>query len=218
MVYFNTDEALLDDKDRPRDQYWFKILPWRQMDKFKLRNANKSLVDYFSICWWKEVTGVTTANMKSSTAVKIPLLTDNKWQFTTTETYPYTKDQLEGMCKTEKIWDSSWLNKDWIVYVPDAWIYFIQYIVEFHWINGTTMPTSASQSPKLMTQLDYYKNWKYAWQVEIDYWWWLVQPDRIVWTDLDYFDKWDAVWISALHSRNWTKAFCRWILKIQKLS
>lgn len=219
MEYFNTDESLLDDKERPRDEYWFRLEPGRQMDKWKLRNSNKSLVDYFSICWWKEVTWTTTADMRSSTAVKIPLLTNNRWKFTMTETYPYSEEQLEWYAKTIKMWDSSWWNKEWRVYIPETWIYMIQYFVQFIWIDWTTMPTSATESPKLMVQLDAYEaDWRPAWPADYIYWWWLVQPDVLVWLNLNACWKWESLWLSALHSRNWTKAFCFWCIKIQKLS
>lgn len=220
MVYFNTDEALLDDKDRPRDQYWFKILPWRQMDKWRLRNTNKSLVDYFSICWWKEVTGIAAADMNFYTSVKIPLYTNNKWKYKLTWTYPspFTEDYLESISITEKIWDSNWKNDNWRVYIPNTWVYMIQYQMEFIWQSWTSTPTATS-APKLHSQLEWYwTNWELLWALENADWWWIVNPDNVRSINLNYLEKWQSIWLAAIHSRDWIKCFCRWCIKIQKLS
>lgn len=39
----NWDEALLSDSNRPRDEFWFKVKPWMQSDKWDWRSSNKNI-------------------------------------------------------------------------------------------------------------------------------------------------------------------------------
>ena len=214
----NWDEAKLSDSTRPRDEFWFKIQPWVQSSKWNLRSSNKWLVEYFSVCWWIEITWIAQASMNYSTSVTIPLYTDCSWKFTASQNYPYTMDQEESMCNTEKIGSLGWGVKNWRVYIPADWIYFIQYQCEFLWQSSVTTPDT-SASPKLHLQLTYFDTkWNKVWPLDNTDVWWIVNPDSLSWVSLQALKWWESIWIDAIHWRNWIKSFCRWILKVQKLS
>ena len=216
--YANSDEVLLDDRNRPRDEYGFRLQPWRQMDKFNFRDSNKDVLEYLYMPWGKEITWTTAANMSSYTAVNIPLYMDNTRRFKADNwsVYYYTEEDLEDIYKWEKFWKVFWDADNWYVVVPQTWIYMIQYFVQFNWQQWTS--TSYNNAPKLFAQLTYTSpKWEKKY-LEYIYWWWVVNPDFLSGINVNMLDKWYKIWLDALHSRNNTKAFCAWWIKILKLS
>lgn len=214
----NGDEALFQDASLPRDTFWFKIKNWIQTQQQDLRTSSSWIVEYFSVCWWKEITWVAQNQMNYWTSVNIPLYTNVKWKFSASQTYPYTMEQEEGLCNTEKMGSLGWWVRNWRVYIPADWIYFIQYICEFLWQISVTTP-DATQAPKLHVQLWYFDTkWNKVWALDNADAWWIINPDSVSWITLQLLKWGESIWIDAIHWRNWIKSFCRWILKIQKLS
>ena len=214
----NWDEAKLSDANRPRDQFWLRINPWKQMDKWDYRWSNKNLLEYFVVQWGIEITGIAQAQMNYLTSVNIPLNKDNKWRFSYTGNYYYTIEQFEEISGSETTGSIRWLVKDWRVYIPEDWNYLIQYLVEFNWQQWTTTDT-ATQAPKLHAQPCYFnKKWEKVWPFTNTDRWWIMNPDICEWLTLQYLKTWESISIDAIHWRNWVKAFCRGCVKLLKLS
>lgn len=211
----NWDEAKLSDSTRPRDEFWFRIKPWMQSDKWDWRWANKNrYLDYCVNQWWVEKQWEAPANW---TPVTVPLYFDNTGKFSVTWTYDLTTDYWESISKWEIIGSLWWQQKDWRLVIPETWNYMVQYYVEYNRQHWTT--TTYATAPKLYTAPTYYDTkWNYKWILDAKAWWGIINPDLNEWLSIQMLDKWYSIWLICYNGRDWVKAFCRWCIKLLKLS
>lgn len=173
--YANSDEMLLDDRNRPRDEYWFRLRPWRQMGKNDYRASNSGITEYLEIFWWVEWS-------KNSTVV-IPFAFDNTGKLTLTSTYSYPAEQYEKWMKSTKIWKTSWAVKNRCLVIPTTWLYVISYMVNF------TFPSWASRStdPKCIVQLSTIIDWVEDW-LDSAWWYCIATSNKVGHTIIKYLE------------------------------
>ena len=86
----NWDEAKLSDSTRPRDEFWFRIKPWMQSDKWDFRSANKN-------------TYMTQYQVKWVTRVGWSTTWDLLYQYPTVFQESFTMDDLSDL-----VWYQNW--------------------------------------------------------------------------------------------------------------
>lgn len=205
--YANSDEMLLDDRNRPRDQYWFRLQPWRQMSKNDYRQANNAITEYLEIYGWKEWN-------KNSTIV-IPFAFDNTGKLSLASTYPYTADKYESWMKSTKIWKTSWDVKNWHLVIPTTWLYVITYLINFTFPSGS----SFSSEPKLLAQLNKIENWEEDW-LDNTSWHWIFTSSTKIWHTLIKYLNWGTELALMWYYTTTTSYQCllRWQIQIMQVS
>ena len=205
--YANSDERLLDDKNRPRDQYWFRLQPWRQMGKNDYRQANNAITEYLKIYWWKETS--------KNTDTEIPLAFDNTGKLDLTQTYNNTAEWYEKYMKSTKIWKTSWGVKNWHLVVPETALYTISYKIRFDFPSGS----SISAAPNWLVKLNNIDNWysdqidSAAWSIMFIYW-------TIIWhTCIEYLKWWTELQLKGYYSTSTSyQCLLRWTIEIMQVS
>ena len=215
----NWDEAKLSDSTRPRDEFWFKIKPWMQSDKWDFRSSNKNIyLDQCVVRWARTVTWNDTYYNDNTWAL-ISLYTDLKWNtniWTFTHktagwNVTYTDDIIQQL-ETYKIWSLSWQCKDWKLIIPESWSYFINYYVEFLYDANHNV----SSSYKNLAYL--YTNAKWWWPYAIAHDHQFTYEDNCWWVTIQDLKQWEELSLWVMHNQTWTQYLCVWTIIIMKLS
>ena len=222
MEYFNTDEWILNDANRPRDEFGFKLMPWRQMDKFDWRWTNKN-IDFkqaiyaglmvIPATWWvwdtltffkDEYDGSDLSFVDSFT----PCYPDSN-----KHSVSWWQDQL----KVQRRGDP-WVlaNNDWNLEFYKSGSYIIQAVCQFifpNWYN-----TSTSYQVKEYVVFKLWDKEQNAFVQETK------NQSRWCWTDdvvtvnhVSWYDAGDIInlWVSHTYSSN---VMCRTALNVYRLS
>jgi hypothetical protein len=205
--FANSDEKLLDDRNRPRDQYWFRLQPWRQMGKNDYRQSNRSITEFLKICWWIE-TSKTVDTI-------IPLAFDNTDKLTLTQTYSSSASELEKYMKSIKVWKTSWDVKNWNLGIPKTWLYAISYKIRFDFPSWSSISAAPNWLVKLYniqnnlaTQID-----SAVWSITFIYW-------TIIWhSSIQYLEWWTELQLRWYYSTSTSyKCLLRWTIEIMQVS
>ena len=200
--FFNSDEALLDDKQRPRDQYWFRLQPWRQSEKSSLNTT-----EYLKIYWWIE------ANKWQF--YQIPFAFNNIGKLNLTQTYRYSAEQYEKWMASVKIWKTSWAVKNKHLVIPKTWLYVINYSVRFAFPSWA----SFSADPKCMASIDKVENWVYDW-LDVVQWHLLFVDYAKFWNTIVEYLKWwtELVLYWYISTTSNYKCLFRWCIEIMQVA
>ena len=106
--FVNSDERFLRDKNRPRDEFWFRL------DE-KLNVRAKVQIPYFTV--QREIENSSSNTSFIDVSFKEP--TDAKGN----------KEDI-GL-KKKQYWDIAWLDKDWFVKIWWAWMYQINILAQY---------------------------------------------------------------------------------------
>lgn len=203
--YVNSDEARLDDATRPRDKFWFRLQPWRQMDKWDMKSSIKNYLPQVSAVWWKEITWANTL-----VDTMIPL-----WLWATAlQWLPYTtyNTSLQAILwewiwgYTE--WNLPWkIDDKWWIIIPSAWSYLIEFYSEIY------LDPNIWQTTCMITLFKWNEPRSRETKVNVSI------PDFLSKITILDFKAWDTVYLWWTHaSASWKKALYIWGITIFKLS
>ena len=112
--YVNSDESLLNDRERPRDQFWFK-LDWENSWNIDLTKKFSNKQSFF----------------------KVERYLNIAWPVTSYQDIPFNKEESSQGVKSEQYWNIASLNSDWYIEIKHSWIYQIcvvaQYLKDWAW-------------------------------------------------------------------------------------
>lgn len=203
--YINPDEALLQDKSRPRDEYWFKVRHWMNTEKVEFTTWVKNFYsDQLTAIWGSEIAGnlswvPTPIPLWKWTSWYDNLPFSNYWL-----TYEYVK---EVKWPSYTRWSTIWNYKDWCIVIPKTWTYIIKYYSEVFF--------AADQwTVEFMVALTNWKGWMYDYQSKTN----ASNPDNAGWMTIQDFKEWELLWLGGIHaSSSWKKALYMWTIIIVRL-
>lgn len=225
--YINPDEALLQDKNRPRDEYWFKVRHWMNTEQQDWRTANKNID--FKQClakglvslpatWW---VSDTLAYFKDSyTESDLAFVTSFIPRRPDANTHPIS--WWQSKLKAQKRWDS-WVNfKNWNIEITKTGSYIIQFWCMFQFPDWYT--SSDSYLYKEYVALKQYvdKEWWKPWEKE---WAEIAKTqaracstaDLVVWTHVSWADKWDILNVWFSHTYDLNNVLCQPLINIYRM-
>lgn len=202
--YANSDDIYLDDRTRPRDEYWFRLQPWRQMDKWDFKYTMKNYLPQISAVWGKEI---SWANVLQDTLIPVWLGT------TELEWLPYStyNTSLQAVLWWWKWWYTQWnlnwkLSNDWWIIIPQAWSYLLEFYSEVYLDPNIWQTTCMISLIKWLGALS--RETKVTVSI----------PDYLSKVTILDFKPWDTVYIWWAHaSASWKKWLYVWGITIFKL-
>lgn len=140
MNFINPDEAIFSDANRPRDSNGFKILPWMQMKKWKMREKLEDVylnqITIKGACitkgvvnGWNIISALTTPYFKkeyeeSDLAFLLWYKRDNKG-IDSKDILAIIQDR-----KAEVFWKPVVSVKDWDIVINKTWTYIVQFYAD----------------------------------------------------------------------------------------
>lgn len=206
--YINPDEALLQDRNRPRDEYWFKIRHWMNTDRLDFWTSVKNFyLDQMTAIWGKEITWVSW-NLVDDV---IPLRNWTNWYSQLPlSTYGLSQKLVEEMKGSTYIkWNLKWkINEEGWIIVPSSWTYLIDFYSEVYFDPNqwqTSFMVSLLNEDKI----------PYARESKVN----ATNPDVAGKITLQDLEEWSILYLWWKHaSASWKKALYLWTLTIVKLS
>ena len=232
----NWDEALLSDSNRPRDEFWFRIKPWMQSDKWDYRSSLKNILNQSIVKGVKWVTWTEdweVVNALFATFKDEWLLSDIPWldwfKYWTNKAYATYQDvpksdpanHIESIPvflnarKSEYYWDKNVYIKDWMWFVWKWASYILQYWADFIYPYWTSWHDT--------TQIK--KAWVQLWWYNEKQWWWCIMrsvmrtcssPDTVYWLYVWYLEAntylallpYHTWWTWSWDNWQWTTVLC----------
>ena len=206
--YINPDEALLQDKNRPRDEYWFKIRHWMNTDRIDFWISVKNFyLDQITAIWGKEITWVSGSLIDDV----IPLRNWTSWYSQLPlSNYWLSQKLVEEMKGSTYIkWNLKWkINEEGWIIVPSSWTYLIDFYAEVYFDPNqwqTSFMVSLLNDDKI----------PYARESKVN----ATNPDVAWKITLQDLEEWSILYLWWKHaSASWKKALYLWTLTIVKLS
>lgn len=134
-IFYNTDEELFQDSNRPRDEFWIKIKPWIQTEKLDWRGANKNIFMSSYIVKWAVVAQRTADGQALVNNVAYLKKKYEKSDFSFITDFGYNYDQIGDFVKWNEaqgeIWDAFVDVEDGEVVIRKRWTYIIQAYSDF---------------------------------------------------------------------------------------
>lgn len=205
--YVNSDEAMLDDSSRPRDKFWFRLTPWKQLNKLDFWTSVKNFyLDQITGVWGIEMAWIN-GNLVDTI---IPISSWNWWYSTLPlSTYWISSQEIQNKWHTYTKWWLKWtVNDKWGIIIPTAWSYFIKFYSEVYfdpWIWQTSFMVSLLNEDLL----------PYDRQTKVS----ATNPDVAGSITLQDFKAGQVLYLWWSHaSASWKKALYIWTIIIFKLS
>ena len=211
--YVNSDEAMLDDSTRPRDKFWFRLTPWKQLNKLDFWTSVKNFyLDQITAIWGKEITWISGALVPDI----IPLWSWTSWY----DTLPFSTYWMDVNDVKKTKWNSytkwglsrKYSDKWWII-IPTTWSYIIKYYSEVRF-DSTQWTTTFIVA---LSNWVYTENWlqMYDYQSKQN----VSNPDKAWWMTIQDLKAWEELYLAWMHSSgSWKKALYMWTIIIFKLS
>lgn len=229
QVYANSMEKMFRDANRPRDQYGFKIIPWKQMEAFDFHTSIKNF--YLDQFIGMGVKIIPSGKLWEDTFdTEIPLvgnITDKEKEDIET----YTKStNWDSQKVTENIlsfsnqkkqqksvnkWSCATI-KDWKIVIIKPWTYYIQYVWNYYFpvnFNSNTIPYQKLYSKIYSIKRDENNN-----EIKVDiqrngkhivFWWNDTSNDL----HISAYKKWQKIWFETFHTA-WDTTLVAWIINV----